>query len=310
MKSGIVQELFGLTRPTLLKKCESMNIKKAKNGDNIFSWRDIVKLWYTLEIENEKTSTKRKKKTMVMTLCQNKGGVGKTTSVINLGYLFSALGKTLIIDNDSQANLSQSFGVFDGPFLKDFLETTSDGLSAQEINENLFLIPNELEYDYWKTLQIEKKSPETKYLLAKSLKQIKNDYDFIIIDCPPSLDLSFKMALLASNYALIVLDGHPFSLNGLQNIISEISKTIYEESTLDLSVLGVFFAKFNSKASLPTQVIELAKNQDIKVFDSFIRETIQIPESQVKGLPIFEYEEKSNAAFDYFKLFQEIIKDI
>ncbi len=304
MKIGIAQEILGLSRPTLLKKLEGFNNKKTNSGENILSWSDVTKLFY----KNKKLDN-RKNKPTVITLCQNKGGVGKTTTSINLGYLFSCIGKTLIIDNDSQANLSQSFNVFESLGLKDFLESPKT-FEEKKINDNLFIIPNDLSFDTYKSEKIELKSNDTKYLLAKSLKEIKNNYEYIIIDCPPALDLSFKMSLLSSDYALIVLDGHPFSLNGLQNIISEIEKTKEDETTLNLSILGVFFARFNNKATLPNQVNSIAKNQDIKVFNNFIRETIQIPESQAKGVSIFEYAEKSNACFDYFGLFKEILEEI
>ncbi|MFN8578222.1 MAG: ParA family protein [Candidatus Sericytochromatia bacterium] len=306
MKSNFIAELLNTSKPTLIKKAKEINLdlKKTKSGENIFTWDDAAKLHQYISNNKIRKS--------VISICQNKGGVGKTTSTINLGYLFSCIGKTLLIDIDAQANLSQVFNIYKSKnelSLKDVLEDSEKITNAiEKISDNLHILPNTTSFDLWKKQAITKRSPQ--YLLQKALKPIKSDYDFILIDCPPSVDLSFELALYSSNYALIILDGHPFSLEGLENILSEIQRIIDDDVTglLDLKILGVLFTRYK-ETLITKQIIENA-NQNFDVFQTRIRENIQIPESQATKEPIFTYNEMCNGSIDYFKLWLEVLERI
>lgn len=307
VKSNIVADLLGISKPTLIKKTKELelDVKKTKNGEHLFSWENVAKMYH-------KVSHGGKIKKSVISVCQNKGGVGKTTSTINLGYLFSCIGKTLLIDIDAQANLSQVFDIYKSKndiTLKDVLDNPDKiQESIIEVSDTLSVLPNTTNFDLWKKQTILKRNAQ--YLLQKALKPIKSDYDFIIIDCPPSVDLSFELALYSSNYALVVLDGHPFSLEGLENIISEIQRIIDDDITglLELKILGVAFSRY--KETLITKQIIQSADENFDVFNTKIRETIQIPESQASKQPVFLYNESCNGSMDYFNLWREVMEKI
>ena len=306
MKAGVVESFLKITRPTLLKKIEefSLDIQKTSAGDNIFKWSDVAKLYQKIHFP--------KTKKFVLSMCQNKGGVGKTTTTINMGYLFSCIGKTLLVDLDAQANLSQSFEIYKskGDFsLKDILENPKD-VSSGVINvyENLDIIPNTTSFDIWKRTANNKRSPQ--YLLQKALKNIKDNYDFIIIDCPPAMDIAFDLALYSSDYALVILEPHPFSIENLENIITEIKRIIDDDVTglLNLKILGAFFSRY--KDTVITREIVQEAEKNFNVFNTKIRDNIQIPESQASKQPVFLYNESCNGSNDYFSLWIELMEKI
>lgn len=282
MKKELAEEITGL----------SLSEKKI-------SWKDLINKY----VKEKKIKLKKS----IISICQNKGGVGKTTSVINLGYLFSLVGKTLLIDMDAQANLSQSFNIY--PFgedstLKDFLDNPDKNL-IRNIDNNLDIIPNRNSFDLWK----KSKGSETRSykLLKKAIRDIKNEYDFILIDCPPSLDITFDMAITSSQYALIVMDGEPFALENIENIISELNK-INDEDSLNLKILGILFNKYQD-TNLKSQVFELAA-QKYEVFENKIRTTTHVSESQAVKKPVFKYKEGSNGSIDFFRAWIELLGKI
>lgn len=253
---------------------------------------------------------KPKKKGITISICQNKGGVGKTTTTQNLGYLFSKIGKTLLIDLDPQANLSQVFNILikNEPSLKEFIDTREFG-AIYNIESNLDIIPNTKGFEDWKKSLISKRNPS--YLLSKALKFLKSTYDFILIDCPPSIDISFDLAFYSSDYVLIISDGHGFSLSGFQNILSEIEKLKNDDVTNDiksLEVLGLVFTRYK-KSNIVDQVIDSIRKQ-YKVFNTVIRENIDIVESQALKKSVIEYNNNCNASKDYQELFKEVFKKV
>jgi len=306
MKAGVVEEILKVTRPTLLKKIDEykLNVQKTSAGDNIFKWSDVAKLYQNTYFP--------KPKKFVLSLCQNKGGVGKTTSVINLGYLFSCIGKTLLIDLDAQANLSQAFEIYKSKSditLKDVLDNPKEiDKSIVSVSDTLDIIPNTTSFDIWKRTANNKRSPQ--YLLQRAIKPIKDNYDFILIDCPPAMDISFDLALYASDDVLIILEAHPFSIENLENIITEIQRIIDDDVTglLDLKVLGVFFSRYKDTIISREIVEEAEKNFDI--LKAKIRDNVQIPESQASKQAVFSYNESCNGSNDYFKLWLELMEKI
>lgn len=308
MKTGKVTELLNTSKTNVLDKVKKYNLDIAKNnsGDNIFRWSDIAKLYRNMYFPKLKTP-------FVLSISHNKGGVGKTTSTINFGYLFSCLGKTLLIDMDAQANLSQAFDVYKSKTdvtIKDVLDNPEKiHESICEINENLSIIPNTSSFELWKKQSVMKRNSQ--YLLQKAIKSIKSDYDFILIDCPPGLDLAFELSMYASNYCLIMLDGHPFSMENLENIADEINRIVEDDMTglLDLKILGGLFTR-QKETVINKDIVKTAQSKNIQIFENKIRETIQIPESQALKQPIFLYNEMSNGSFDYFKAWVEVLEKI
>lgn len=248
--------------------------------------------------------------TKIISITQNKGGVGKTSSTINLGYLFSKEGKTLLIDLDSQANLSQTFNLSlkdDELSLKDFIDRPDSSI-IKTVNTNLDILPNTLSFEAWKRNSYTKR--HVSYLLKKAIDTIKADYDYILIDCPPSMDISFDLALHSSNYAIIMMDGHPYCLQGIENILLEINRIISDDITgnLDLKILGLLFNQYKYTV-LINQIIEDAR-ENYPVFNTVIREDISIPESQTNNMSTIEYAPKSRAAIDYLSVFNEVKEKI
>lgn len=268
---------------------------------DLITWQDIL--------AHYKRSYKKKDKNVTISICQNKGGVGKTTSTINLGWLFSNIGKTLLIDLDPQANLSKTFGITikDEPSLKEFIDN-KDFNAIYNVGSNLDIIPNTKTFEEWKKHLISKRNPS--YFLYKALKNIKKDYDFILIDCPPSMDISFDLAFYSSNYALIIMDGDPFSMDGLENILEEIQKVkdddISNES--DLEVLGIVFNRYQI-SNLKNTIIN-SEQEDYHIFNTKIRNNLAIPESQLLKTNTFNYNETCNASIDFYNLFIEIMEKI
>lgn len=308
MKTGTAEKILrdaniSISRPTLLKDLDELNIgvQKTPAGENIFRWKHIIKLRYNYEFNNQKL------KNYVITICQNKGGVGKTTSVINLATVLSYIGKVLIIDFDAQANSSQAFNLYpsvDEPSIITALnnhENVKDCIT--EISENLHIIPNNFYFDDWQ----EENKDHTQ--LWKLIKNIKSDYNFILIDTAPTLQFSFKTALFASNYSLIPFENQPFSLEGILNILERI-KTLSETYDRDIKNLGVFINKYE-KGVLSEQIFETIENNDsYSVFNTKIHKSVSLQQSQAVKQSIFDYEENSTAAHDYYALSFEILNRI
>lgn len=306
MKTGTAEKILKesgikLSRPTLLKDAESFNIQKTSSGENIFRWSHIIKMRYKYEFNDQII------KPVVISVCQNKGGVGKTTSVINLATALSYIGKVLIVDFDAQANSSQAFNLYpagDEPSLISALNNPENIKEAiVEISDNLHIIPNNFYFDDWQ----EENRDHTQ--LWKILKNIKDDYSFVLIDTAPTLQFSFKTALFASNYSLIPFESQPFSLEGILNILERI-KTLSDTYDRDIKNLGVFLNKYE-KGVLSEQIKEsIETNDDYKIFETKINKSVSLQQSQAVKQSIFDYEENSTAAYDYYNLTFEILNRI
>ncbi len=280
--------------------CDALNksedqIKKLLKG-NKATWKNLTgllpkKFFSPLE-------------SRVLTFSQNKGGVGKTTSTVNIGYLFSLVGKTLLIDLDSQGNLSQAFNLYDSElFLSDLFFSKAELREVIRNTEydNLDVIPNNLNFDDWL-----KDHPKDDYqALSKIIKSLDQEYKYILIDCPPSLSSPFDLAINAATHAVILLEPHSFSSNGLQNIYSKIKSM---EAAAHVKILGSAFNRYKKSILFNTIITEAKADQDFFIFDTIIRDNIAIPESQMLKKPVFAYDENSKGSIDYFKFWVEILE--
>jgi chromosome partitioning protein len=242
----------------------------------------------------------------IITLSNHKGGVGKTTSSINIGAGLNKLGKkVLLVDLDPQANLSQSLGVVNAEVniygaLRGFYK-----LTPIKILKGLDLIPSTLELSGAEIEMIGE--PGREYILKQTLEPVKHLYDFIIIDSPPSLGLLTINSLTASDEVLIPLQAQFLALQGLVKLM-EVIKKIQLRLNKNLELGGVFVTQYDNRKVLNRNVLEtIIGHFKGKVFDTKIRDNVALAEAPSKGLDIFRYNSKTYGAKDYLSLSKEII---
>lgn len=305
MKAASVSKLLDISKPTLLKRIQDtpFNTEKTPFGENIFRWKHIFKLRYLQKYGNLSLGPK------TISIAQNKGGVGKTTSVINLATALSYLGKTLVIDLDSQANLSQAFKIYLSKHEDCIVDVLDDPDKFKDIvvnvGENLDLMPSSLKLEKWK--KNHKGDSMAPFALKKVIKSIKENYNFILIDTPPALDISLETALYASDYCLIPIAPHPFSFDGISNIIEEIEFISSNDNiaNFNLKILGCFINLYESNPM--TESIANSIKENYPTFDSRIRKAIALTQAQVVKQSIFEFDENSNASHDFYNLVFEML---
>ena len=242
----------------------------------------------------------------VISISNHKGGVGKTTSAINIGAGLNKLKKkVLLIDLDPQANLSQSLGVIEpertiyGAIRGDY------ELQPIEILKGLDLIPSTLDLS---GAEIEMSGEAGReYILKELIEPIRDSYDFIIIDSPPSLGLLTINSFTVSDEILIPLQAQYLALQGLTKLMEVIDK-IQRRLNKDLKLGGVFITQYDSRKVLNRDVADTIKAHfKDEVFNTKIRDNIALAEAPANGLDIFRYNPKSYGAEDYLKLSKEII---
>ncbi len=244
----------------------------------------------------------------VISISNHKGGVGKTTSAINIGAGLAGLKKrVLLIDLDPQANLSQSLGVEDedrniyGAIRGEY------NLEPIKVFPGLSIIPSTLDLS---GAEVELSSETGReYILKELIEPIREQYDFIIIDSPPSLGLLTINAFTASDEILIPLQAQYLALQGLSKLIEIIDK-IKKRLNKDLTLGGVFITQYDNRKVLNRNVVEtIEAHFKEKVFKTKIRDNVALAEAPTQGLDIFRYNSKSYGAEDYLSLSKEILKN-
>lgn len=243
----------------------------------------------------------------VVSILNHKGGVGKTTTTINLGAGLAYLGyRVLLIDLDGQENLSYAYGQNgdDAHNIYQAMKGTLDTLPIVRISENLHLVPSHLDLG---VVDLELASePGREAILSLLLAPHKEQYDYILIDCPPSLGLLTVNALTASQEIIIPVEAEPFAFKGmvkLQEIIHKVQKRVNPS----LHILGVLITKYDGRKNLH-QIVKDGLMQNINVFDTLIRTNISLSEAQLQRCDILSHAPKSNGALDYLAFAHEVIK--
>lgn len=245
--------------------------------------------------------------TKVIAITNHKGGVGKTTSTVSIGAGLSYMGKkVLLLDIDPQSNLSQSFGLEEQ---EENIYTAIRGLSeAKPVNilKNLDCIPSTLDLS---GAELELSSePGREYLLREIIDLFRGKYDFIFIDCPPTLGLLTINALTAADEVYIPLQAHYLAMRGLTKIIEVVEK-IKKRLNTKLSIEGVILTQFDKRKILNRDVASaISEFFGEKVFETKIRSNIALAEAPSSGTDIFRYSPKSRGAKDYLELCVEIEK--
>jgi chromosome partitioning protein len=244
---------------------------------------------------------------LVISLLNHKGGVGKTTSAINIGAGLVELGKSaLLIDLDPQANLTLSLGI---PRQKSTIYEALRGeseLVPYTVKEGLDVITSTLDLSGAEMELINEAGRE--YILRELLEAISEDYDYIIIDCPPSLGLLTLNALTSSTYVYIPLQTEFLALQGLAKIKQIIDKVRFRLNK-KLSIGGVIATMYDHRKVLNRDVVETIKKYfGSRVFDTYIRDNVALAEAPAQRKDIFAYNRRSSGAKDYLALSKEIIE--
>ena len=245
--------------------------------------------------------------TSIITIANHKGGVGKTTSTASIGDALAILGKrVLLIDLDAQQNLTFTLTQNEEPETSVYDALVKDTpLPIVNVRENLDLVPASLELARAEIDMATKIAREG--ILKSLLEDYRGKYDYILIDCPPSLGIVTTNALVASDRLYIPLTAEALPMKGLamlDDVVGEVRKRV--NPSLELG--GVFFTRFNNRNLNKEVVKKIESRYEDKVFETKIRENIALAEMPLSGQSIFEYDPKSNGATDYMALTQEIIK--
>lgn len=244
--------------------------------------------------------------TRIIAVANHKGGVGKTTSVACIGAALARHGKrTLLIDLDAQQNLTFTL-IGDKEAESSVYDSLIKGtpLPVVEIAENLDLIPSSLELARAETDLSSKLMREAQ--LKNRIAEIAGDYDYILLDCPPSLGLITTNALVAATELYIPLTAEALPLKGL-TMLDEVVGEIRQAINPTLKLGGVFITRYNNRKLNKDVVDAIFSRYGSKVFSTKIRENISLAEMPVTVMSIFEYDPTSNGARDYEALTEEIL---
>ncbi len=251
--------------------------------------------------------------TKVISIFNQKGGVGKTTTNVNLCAALALKGKRVLsIDIDPQGNSSSGFGVD-----KNSLEYTIYDILIEDYDINKVIQKTDIENLYLVPANIQLAGAEieltnTKYrekTLRESINLLDDTYDFIIIDCPPSLGLLSLNALTASDTVLIPIQCEYYSLEGVGQLIDTV-KLVRKNLNPKLEIEGVLLNMFDGRTNLSIQVVEEVKKYfKDKVYRTVIPRSVRLAEAPSFGQPIMLYDEKSKGSEAYIKLAEEIIKN-
>jgi chromosome partitioning protein len=244
----------------------------------------------------------------ILAISNNKGGVGKTTSTVNLGAALAVkYGRVLLIDADPQANLTLSLGA-DANSSPNLYTAIHQGSieSPIKIKEGLDLVPSHLDLT---AAELELTAePGREYILKELLKPWGDSYNYILIDTPPSLGLLTINALTAANQVYIPLQAEFLAVQGLNKLLNVINK-IEKRINPKLQLGGIFLTMYSERRALNRDIKEgITETLQGAVLDSKISDNIALAEAATKGQDIFTYKPKSKGAQDYLALAEEIYK--
>ena len=246
----------------------------------------------------------------IIAFANQKGGVGKTTSAVNVAASLGVLGRrVLVVDLDPQGNTTSGVGISKKTLRKTMHDVLSDGVPASDVImptefENLWILPANIslagsEFDLYE-------AEESEFQIKKALEPLKEAYDYIIIDCPPSLGMLTVNAMTAADGVVIPMQCEFYALEGLSQLMITVSR-IKQHYNAALNITGILVTMYNSRLLLAVQVIsELRKHYADKLFEQCISRNVKLSEAPGFGVPVYYHDKKSKGAEEYLAVAKEL----
>ncbi|MCI9127406.1 MAG: ParA family protein [Eubacterium sp.] len=248
----------------------------------------------------------------IIAIANQKGGVGKTTTAINLSSCLAGLGKkVLALDMDPQGNMTSGLGVDKDNIEKNVYDLIIGEAGIEEciyegVLDNLDVLPSNIDLS---AAEIELIGVENKEFIIKTeMEKVKENYDFVIIDCPPALSMLTINAMTTADSILVPIQCEYYALEGLSQLIHTI-ELVQERLNASLKIEGVVFTMYDARTNLSLQVVENVKdNLEQNIYKTIIPRNIRLAEAPSYGMPINLYDPKSAGAESYMQLAEEVIR--